>query len=233
MTLTLGSCGSFVRLTLGGESSAELPLSFIVNESGKHLYRMARWRFNVRSSTLDLVASQSYIDLPADFSEIMGLVPVTGNYVGAQGTTFDELLALRNPSMTSNNGFGYYAISYRTGDGVARMEISHTPTAAVSGAYNIFYRAGWTDLTEDTDRIPIPSWAELLFTRIVQAVARGFEEEDQGSLDARLMEIQAGPVFRSALSEDRSKQTDFGHITMQTVGPIRGEWCWPFVVTGP
>ena len=49
---------------------------------------------------------------------------------------------------------------------------------------------------------------------MLRAFARGYEEEDQATLNARLMEVANGPLFAAAVLRDGETQPDYG--------PVRG-----------
>lgn len=81
-----------------------------------------------------------------------------------------------------------------------------------AGAVTIFYRAGWNTIEDDSERISVPEWVELLYLQLVRAVARGYEREDETSMTLRLMEVQAGPVWAAAMKQDSEMQPDYGPL---------------------
>ena len=74
------------------------------------------------------------------------------------------------------------------------------------------HTSGWTDLTSDSELLRVPAYVETLFLQVLRAFARGYEEEDQGSLTARLLEIGSGPLFSTAVVRDGEIQPDYGPL---------------------
>jgi hypothetical protein len=238
MTLSVANCADLVRLTLRGDPPVETSLQFLVNSAGRHLCSMHRWRFLARpAASIDTVAGQDYLGLPADFSEIMGMDGSATGTNTIEPVTLEFLNELRRSGTSTANGGRYYALAYAAQSGstppTPRLEVWPVPSSTETGVYNLMYRAGWTDVALDTDFIPVPPWAEALYSRILQAFARGFDDEDTGSIDARLTEIRAGQLFMAACSEDRMKQPNHGGLTPQTMIEPSGRMSWPFVITGP
>jgi hypothetical protein len=59
---------------------------------------------------------------------------------------------------------------------------------------------------------------EALLVQLVRAFARAYVREDQGSLTARLAEIDVGPLFVAARRSDGNIQPYFG--TLRNGGPV-------------
>lgn len=238
MTLSVANCADLLRLTLRGDPPAEAPLLFLVNQTGRHLCAMHRWRFLTRPpTTVDTVASQEWLALPSDFSEILGLDGSPNGSNTIDPVTLEHLNNLRRSGTATANGGRYYALAYTTQSGTTpptpRLEIWPTPSSTQTGVYVLMYRAGWIDVTTDTGYVPVPPWAEALYSRLLAAFARGYDDEDTGTIDARLAEIKAGELFRAACAEDRMKQPNRGGLWPQTMIEPSGKMSWPFAITGP
>lgn len=167
-----------------------------------------------------------YLQLPADFREIIDLRPTAGLLNGVNLTTLAELSAYRFSSISVSGLTRYVALSYQPvggtgGPPVPRLEVYPTPTAAAFGVLSLMYRAGWTTVASDQDFLSIPEWIETLYLQIARAFARGYEEEDQGSLDTRLATIRLGPAFAAAQAEDAQMEPSLGPILNGAVGDGR------------
>lgn len=216
MPYTVTECADFVRLTLGGPAAAALPTLSLVNMAGHHFVGMSKWRFmERRSSYLGTTASQNYVAAPTDLGEIvsMGAVTINAYY---EASTIDEINRMR-ASATTQVGQPYlYCVIHTTPSGstaaVPYIELYPTPSTTVAQAILLIYRARWTELTSDSDYIPFPDWTKALFLRLVQSFARGFMEEDKGSLSLRLADAHVWPEFVMAAKTDRRMQTDHGEL---------------------
>jgi hypothetical protein len=228
MALTVTQAADFVRLTLSGKADAALSTLTLVNMTGSHLSSMAKWRFLERkASYLSTTASQTYVALPADFGGMVSLAAV-GTNTYYRPADINDINRMRSSGIPSNGPPYLYAIIGTTPSGstaqVQHLELFPTPTATTANAMSIVYRAKWVDLTADTDYIcpaPFPDYCKVLFIRILQAFARGLQEEEQGSLSLRLNEMRGSPEFIAAAKQDRSMQPDMGE--MQGSIPSWGE----------
>lgn len=241
MALTVLQCADWIRLTLGGKPDAVLPTLQLVNMTGKHLVSMTSWRYlEGVALDLDTVASQEYIDLPTNFA-----APISIESVSSANpivwTTREALNVMRSTSsVTSTNGYTWVAVETVAASGstppTTRLAIYPTPADTATGVYHLVYRAGWANLTSESDFIPIPVWAETLFVQVLKSFARGLQREEEGSADDRLAAIQQGIIFRNAMREDRTKQTDHGQIR-GAIHQRRSRFrIWPFsglYSTGP
>lgn len=218
MALTLTKLTSAVTHALGGTVASQLDVTEIVNEAGRLLCGMHPWRFLIRPpSTLDFTASTAYVALPADFGEL-----VTLKYNANLLNLFEFGSALELADIRAATSFppavyrGHIVqpvqINVTSVPPVQRLELAPIPTATVSAALAIWYRARWTELSTGTDVPNLPIQANTLLTEIVRAVAKGWEEEDNGTTTERLGVIRGGAVFEILAGWDNSNQTDFGHI---------------------
>lgn len=216
MALTVTQCADWLRLTLGGTPTGVAGVLEIANLAGHHLFSMTRWRFLEGADVfLSTVASQDYLSLPLNFSSPISLCGVTIN-ADIEWREKSVIAQMRQDYLVSTDNGGQYfvAVEHAAATGstppTARLAIFPTPQATTANLFRLTYRAGWANLTSDSDYIPIPIWCEGLFLRVLAAFARGLYREEQGSTDARLAEIQAGPIYAAALKEDGSKQIDHG-----------------------
>lgn len=160
------------------------------------------------------------IALPADFRDLITIETSSGLLKGITLTTFTELLERRASSVTTTSGNYYAAIVHpqttalgaSTGAPTPRLEIWPSPGANEVAAMTLIYRAGWTTLSSDTALLRIPPYLELPYLEILRALARGFEEEDQGSVSQRLAGVMTGPLMAVAKERDDMVQPHYGRI---------------------
>lgn len=242
MALTLGQLKMHCAHAIPGGSSASLPPGTtsaavhaqIINEAGRALYNAWPWKFKERpAALLNLTISTAYVALPSDFGELASL-----NYVSQttsiELTDFDTLATLRNTN-TTPAGFHYWAAIVQPEQTaqtstlpVARLELYPTPTASVTGALSVMYRAAWRELSDDTHYAAIPLWAESLLVQYVRAFAEGYD--DAGAVEGMpirvlnvnnlVAEIEAGPLFQRATQKDMLTQPHYGVMTGGLVGSM-------------
>lgn len=158
-----------------------------------------------------------YIQLPADFRELIAVTPTTGLVQSATLTTLAQILDYRTHAVPVSNFVRYLALAYQPVGGTGgaptpRLEVYPTPTVALAGALTLYYRAGWTDISDDSDLISVPNWMELFFLQVLEAVARGFDEQDELPMSARLDLLRAGSMFLAAVRDDADLAPDIGPI---------------------
>lgn len=160
----------------------------------------------------------SAVSLPSDFRELIAYNTTSGLLKGIQFTGFQDLVGKRAANFTTV-GFHYAALVHPTdtsltanGAPVPRLEIWPTPSADEIGSFTIIYRAGWTRVSSDQHKLRLPVWCEAIYLQVLRAFARGYEEEDEGTMSARLTDVLAGPLFESAISRDGGVQPNLGPI---------------------
>jgi hypothetical protein len=240
MALTVTQCADWIRLTLGGTPGAVLPTLQLVNMAGRHLCRMTAWRWlEGESVLLDVVADQEWIALPENFSRAISLQTVDGN-AAINWITRAELDNHRQSiTQATDTGLMSAVVVTVAGSGetppTARLEIHPPRASSATGFLRLTYKAKWADLTGDSNYVPIPDWCEDLYVLILQAYARGFMREEQGTVDIRLSALKSGTIFRDAIREDRTKQTEWGRIkgAIPDWGARAGPWAIPTTTTGP
>lgn len=203
-------CFEAIEHQLRGRPSKQISAVALVNEAGEHLVNMHGWRWLLRApATLTPTVGQDWIALPSDFGQIIALEYSTGTGSCVEAVTLEEIHAFRRygggPVDTS------YAVSYylpASGVPAPRLEFYPGP----SGTLTLWYAATWVAVRQETDPIPVPAWMRPLFLAVVRAFASGYEEQEEGSVDARLLEIMAGPRFQSAAERDRVIQPSYGAL---------------------
>lgn len=164
---------------------------------------------------IDFTLQPYSIDLPDDLRDIIS-IQGTDSIRRITLTTLDEVSRARENTGSNTSGW-YGAVSYAGSPPSPILEIGPGSTSNETGALRLFYRSRWLTLRSDSSTIDVPEFMEALLVQIARAFARGYVREDGGSLDARLAEIHAGPIFRSAKNSDGNVQPFYG--TLQGGGP--------------
>jgi hypothetical protein len=242
MTLDVAQCAQWIDLALGGKPHPVLSTLQLANMAGKHLVSMTRWRYlENETTTLDTVASQAWLDLPANFAQEKSLVPVNGLTVDTvQWVTRDVFNASQAQQATSD-GFTLVTVETVAGDEetppTPRIAIYPAPASSVTGAYSLVYRAGWANVTDADNYIQVPDNAiQTLYIAVLQAFARGMQRHEKASLSLNLSELsdpRKSDLFKNALKDDRSTKTSHGRIVGAIEARRRRVWPSPGYSTGP
>lgn len=218
MTLRLEDCAAHIFHALGAEPSSELSTPLVANAAGEWFVSSQAWKWLSRTpASGDFVASQDYVTLPTDFGE---LVAVERDNVVAGFTlvSMSELMTMRAKSVASSSELNLWgAVSHSPGTTASaptpRLEVYPTPSANLTGALKILYRAGWTRLTaSEQTHVYIPTFCEPVYIETLRAFALGWEEHDEVGLSERLAAIEMGPLMQAAMRRDAASQTDYGEI---------------------
>jgi len=240
--LTVDQLKAQARLAVGGEPSTttgytvDERLCEIINHAGQHLFGES-WRFRERTSKLlSLVGGQAWIDLPSDVGEIMRVTaqePYTYTF---------HLIAPQEFANLSQNEVvppvGYIAcLSHGTsndGQPAPRLDLFPTPSQNDNDSIRIRYRVRWVPITTSTPgtyQIQIDEYAEALMVLLVRAYAEGGED---GTTEARLAAIDAGPTAERARGRDGTAQDDYGRLPLRRrFGERGGPPPWGYVAMRP
>ena len=216
MALTVQECSAHIEHTLAGEISPEIGVVSTINRAGDFFATAYPWRWlEGRSSAVGTTAGQDYTTLPSDLRELVGWQATAGLVQRLEITSLQSLIDRRTNEVFTTSWHYWGAITHRVGasGGVEPiLELWPTPGSTAADVFTIFYRAGWTDVANDTDVLAIPDYTEAPYLQILRAFARGYEEEDVASLDTRLGEVVAGPLFLSAVTRDSLIQPSYGPV---------------------
>lgn len=200
----------------GGAVSSQLNADLIINEAGRYLCAMRHWKWLERTpATLDFTASTEYVAMPSDFKSLETIWPDDAINATFTLTSADELARMRQFDISITAAY-YGTLVFPPQSGVTalqtvpRMELYPTPSTTTSGALHIWYTRLWTTIDDATDVPNIPAYIETLYTQLVRAFAKGYEEDDTATLDERLMAIEQGPIYRAAVSQDGMTQPEYG-----------------------
>lgn len=211
-TLTLSKTGAFTDYTFVEGDEVEITDGTGVTTGFYEVASRTSANAIVLSSSIGSTASdvaftlQPYsVDLPDDTRDIIAIrgTGATRNHVTL--TSLAEVLRVREDTGT-NDAHWYASLSYAGTPPTPILEIAPGSSSNSAGALRMFYRSRWSRLTTDSTTVDVPEYIEPLIVGLVRAFARGYVREDQASLDARLSEIHAGPVFAAARKSDGAIQ---------------------------
>jgi len=148
---TFASYKAQVLHALGNPDEAEMDISpgAIVNDALEHIAAMHEWRWlTTNQATLDLVADQPYVELPADFGTLTAIEHDNAWSRQMVPTTWANLLALRKDPVTSWTSGYFYVIqtgNVEEGDedaglSLPTLELHPTPADDLADAISIVYR---------------------------------------------------------------------------------------------
>ena len=212
MAITLATLKQHVQHALGGSVASQLDEATIINEAGRHMF-MTPWKFRERPpATITTVANQDYIELPADFGEVIAMNMVDGLVRSFTFTSFKDLVQRRSTNTGVTNHY-WIAISHPapSDEGSAqpapRLELYPTPTTGEN--ISVVYRSKWLELVTDSDNAMVPDYAESALIALVRAFALGYEEE---GLEQRLGEVEGGVMYLRLKEKDGLIQPEYGPL---------------------
>ena len=217
------------------ESSAGVSAVEGINQALTHLSYLHQWEGMVRSAIpLATVAGQSYVDLPADCLEVIS-IQFPSSYlqavkiIGQAGLQVARTVN-QHPASYSSTYFGAY--SYRVGATGSVPVLDTYPDQASTAAdtFRITYRARLvligTGSDTDTGYINIPPYLEALARRVVRIFAKAIEEEDDGSLEARLEGLAQSSFMYQAKAADGYLSPVTGPLADASTGVSSADDSW-------
>ena len=220
MPLTVQQVGEHVQHALYvTELPPVLSLLPLVNQAGNHLCEMHEWSWLIRPpQDLGTTVSQTYVNLPSDFREVIAL-----DFGAASSGGEVHWGSLQDVSEWRRLGIGSSAnvlvsLSYAA-TMQPRLELGHTPSATSATFFKLSYRAGWAQVTSDTAFITVapggtgqvPLWCEALYLLIVREIARGWVH-DMGPAPERLGGVREHPFFHEAVKTDSRQVPVLGEM---------------------
>lgn len=186
-----------------------------VNEAGERMVGLYPWRYlEGGRATLNEVAGQDYLQLPDDFGEIIG-EPVPSEY----GVDRFKLVDAERFERRAQTGIDYDGCTYGTlievpvnGEMVTRIEVYPVPATSQSAKWTLRYRARWTRVDDDNSNLVLARECEALFWGILNAVALGHEEHDEGTVEQRMADVGRWSSFRSATRADARRNRRRGAL---------------------
>jgi hypothetical protein len=149
----------------------------------------------------------NYATLPDDFGAMISVQATDSLTRQLNSTSLGHLLQLRANPIEVTSWYWWAAISHtRTPGAVTPLfELWPAPGSDENDIITMFYQAYWADLPfsdPSNELLTLPKFAEGYFLQILRAFARGFEEEDEVSLEQRLRELHRGAIHRSTVAQD-------------------------------
>lgn len=182
---TFASYKTQVLHALGNPDTSDLSISAgdIVNDALEHIAAMHEWRWkSTGEQQLDLTADQDYVELPADYGELIAIEHDESWTDQMIPVSWQTLLWFRqHPIRSWTSGF-FYVIntgnvelgSEEVGLTLPTINLYPTPSASQTGAIKIVYRRFLRRLVDTDDR---PQWPAYM-DRPLSLLARAFASTD-------------------------------------------------------
>lgn len=205
---------SGIEHALNGPSSHAFEPIVLLNLAGQHLVGMNRWEWcKRRTARLNIRAGRDTIELPDDFAGLDAIQTIDNTSLAVRLVSQQEMLALKAQQVSLPASVFFVCEAYVDDDNdpqrrnTAALLIFPTPETDAAGFFTINYRGGWPQVTNETPQetaLPLPNdgSCDALFLTILRAFARGFEEDDQRSIEQELARVAMGPIFMAAKGAD-------------------------------
>lgn len=191
-----------------GDDTGNIDVGAVVNDALEHIVAMHEWNWlSTGEQSLDVVADQDYIELPADFGTLLALQHKEGWARSMIPTTWEQMLRMRATTIQNWSWSFWYVIqtgNVAVGDEDAGLDLPTlalypTPADDETGAISLVYRRFIRRLTDDTDR---PQWPAYM-DRALSVLARAFI---LGDFDAENMpQTTEGQQFAGILPDLKVK----------------------------
>lgn len=218
--LTVGRCEKMALHTLGYTEAlpAEFSALEIINRTGRWLCSAHPWNWLVRLDTVDVTSGELFVPLTS-LGAVTGVIDAQFTDTASNVLEESNLSVVFDRRTRSIPGGGpyYWALNERiAADGALTkvLELDSALTATVTDGMTVYFRAGW-QVPENGSadaRIAIPDEWEGIFILGVRAVARGYQEEDTASVDARLNLLRRSDEFMDLKRMDGMRQSHKGHM---------------------
>jgi hypothetical protein len=198
---------------LGGDP-AVLTAQSIVNLAGEAFFGMHQWRFNRKGPVaLGTTASTATIDLPSDFGGIISLRGALGTPI--ELVSPDRMAAFKAGANYPGAGFAAMLKSNDSGFTLtpSQLLLHPVPSSTASSVFQLVYTAKWTALSTDGAYAQIPTYAEPLFLDVLRAAAKGYDEDDRGSVSRLMTEVRTSALFEDTVRRDAQQQREFRTLT--------------------
>lgn len=200
----------------------------VVNLAGRWLTASHEWAWLDQAlATLDFVAGQEYVELPADFRTLEAVTP-TGNATGCvYMSTMAAIIQYRQDGLNDSTG-RWVALSYRSTEKKNRvpvLEVYPTPSGDTDGGLTLYYSSQWGRI-EEGEMAPIPEFMEPLLVQVVREYALGLAEDGALAVPVRMANLRATGFYRDFQRQDGQSQPDVGRLR-NTVGTPGGALPYP------
>lgn len=196
---------AYARIDIARNNGGVYDHQTVLNMAGAYFYGCRPWRFAKRmTGRANLTAGVAQITLPLGCARIIS-IEVDGDAIDGRICVVDATRFNQERTSRSPDEVNYYATEeWAEGSDapVRRLALHRTPGATVSAALRIAFEAEWTNANDDVAGdavLPIPSFAEPAFGLLLDAFARGLEEDIVDDLVERTVQ---GAVFAQAIAAD-------------------------------
>jgi len=221
VTLTVRQLRGQVMLALGGapavaahlagatetEAAAEADtlVANAINGAGRFLFSRG-WGFRrLPTVTVTVAAEADHVELPDSIGEILSIRREGICDSGVQLIDADRLEEYRSDGSIASWGERYATLTRSNatdGAGLGARRLDLWPAFSVEEDLRIRSMRSWPTITAATDGeyvLPVADYVETLLTVLCRVFAQGLEEDQ---LSTRLVEVQAGPLWRTAITVD-------------------------------
>ncbi len=209
------------RASGAAESSAGVSVVEGINQALDYVSSMHEWRGLVRSAVdLATVANQSYIDLPVDCAKIITIQYSDGNWRAIRFVTQEQLAVWKTTNQPAPGYSGTYigATSWAEGatGATPRLDVYPDISETNSDTFRITYRSRLlltaVGSAADTTVLQLPPYMNWLVRAVVRIFAKGVEEEDDGTVWARIEELERSAALFRTKTADGSMQPSIGRM---------------------
>ncbi len=215
---TFASYKTQVLHSLGNPDEADLDITpgDIVNDAIEHIAAMHEWNWlSTGQQLLSITGGQDYIELPADYGTIIALEHSQGWTKQMIPTTWQDLLRLRQATITDWSGGYWYVISTGNvelgnedaGLSLPTLNLYPTPPDDFVDAISIVYRRFLRRLVSDDDR---PQWPAYM-DRPLSLLARGFAATDYDDDPQSAYTTEFRTVINDCMTKDGLSRGSFGY----------------------
>ena len=161
------------------------------------------------------------IEMPSDFGAIQHLTSTNSLVNNIQLVPHSEIALLRTNQIEVTSSWSYRAAVTYVGS-PPRPVLDVYPDIISDNAndiFQMFYKKSWNRLSSLSATVDIPDFCNALYLQLVRAFALGYEDEDQANLEQRLLQLEAGMLFKNAREFDRVVQAAYGRMRGGAVKP--------------
>ncbi len=202
---------------IGRTPDTGVSAAIIANRAYDFLQNQHNWQWLQRPLSVNFVADQSYIALPADFKSLAPGIPLAGPanaFRRVIPSSVEEIIRLRQMTGIAIADL-YIALSWTppvsdTTLPIARLEVYPTPAASESGALLGMYIRTLDALSGDTDVPKIPAYMQSLLWKLCRCGAHSTEEPSDPETAIEWGEAIAD--LRRAINDDGQAQSRIGEM---------------------
>ena len=217
--LTFGDMQDFAKHAVGGMIATRAGGSIdLCNRAGARFFSMERWSFRQRTpASLAFVAGQDFINMPADFGDVIGAYMSDGVNDGISFVDAMDHMRRRASTITSANHWWATVVrpptpNRRVALKPPRIDLWPTPQEDNADAVKVSYLSLWPTMVNDTDIVPIPDELEDVMLELVSVFAKGWHHEAKGTIAQRYQQFRKSDFFIDSVETDGLHQPAYGEI---------------------